>query len=198
MPSSPRAAPDGYGAAVRNLAPQPIVQAFFMLVYAVWWILAWPILGTAAFVLAVGYAVAITVISVRNIRHSRRFENEPSEEGARIAGQMGWVLGITYGIVWAAGIALAVTGNPRWIMPVVALVIALHFLPLARIFERRIDYLIAPVALLFAVLGLWLAGRADVDWQVVYAVTGIGGAVATGTYAAYLLHGYRQLATAPR
>lgn len=194
MPETTTASEE-YGSALRTLAPLPIIQAFFMLVYAVWWSLAWPGWGTAAFVLTAIYAIVVVILSVRNIRHSRQFENIPTEDGRRIGRQMGTLMGITYGLVWIAILTLALTGQFRWILPAVATLIALHFFPFVRIFDRKIDYPLAPIALTFALVGLWLAAQNAIDWLVVFAVTGIGGAIATGVYAGCILLGYSQLAS---
>lgn len=198
MVSSARAegtqAPDWYGAAARSLSYQPIIQVFFMLVYAIWWVFAWPVAGTVALVLAVVYAGVIVAQSIANIRHSRRFPSIRTPEGDLIGKRMGILSGVSYGVLWIAVIVLALFGLWRWVLPVVALVIALHFFPMAAIFSRRIDYLLAPIALIFAVLGLVLAAQNEVPWEVVYGVTGIGGAVTTAAYAGYLVVDYRALA----
>lgn len=195
--SSDSTVPSWYGGAVRSVGYQPILQVFFMLVYAVWWVFAWPAWGTAAFSIALVFAIWACILSVRNIRHSLQFESIPSEEGNRVGRQMGILSAVTYGPLWIAVIVLAIMGQPRWILPVVATIIALHFLPQARIFNRRIDYLTTAVALASAVVGLWLAAQPEVGWQSVYAVTGIGGAAATAINTGYLLREYRNLRKIP-
>ncbi|MGB3413600.1 MAG: hypothetical protein WBA28_02675 [Microbacteriaceae bacterium] len=185
--------PVWYGEAIRSLAPQPIIQVFFMLVYALWWVFAWPVWGSAAFGLAVLFAGYVLVRSVRNIRHAREFENIPTIAGAKIGKSMAILSGVSYGALWAAAITLMLFGQWRWILPIVTVIIALHFFPLARIFHRKIDYFLAPIALLFALLGVWMASNPEVSWQFVNAITGIGGSVATGAYSAYMLYGYHVL-----
>jgi len=187
-------APAWYGAAARGMAPQPLIQSGFMLVYSVWWVFAWPGWGTGAFTLMVVLALGAGALGVRNLRHARKFENIESEAGLVIGKRMTVLSAVSYGTLWLAVIALSVLGQPRWILPVVALIIALHFFPLAWIFHRRIDLYLAPVALVFSAIGLYLATQAEVRWEVVYAVTGVGGALCTGVYAMYMLRQYTALA----
>ncbi|MCE7481560.1 hypothetical protein LZG07_06390 [Microbacterium profundi] len=72
-------------------------------------------------------------------------------------------------------------------------VIGAHFLPMAHILGRRIDYLLGPVALVGAIIAGILALDSQVSWLVVFAVAGIGGAVATLCYAVYMARAYRRL-----
>ena len=186
-------APEWFGEAARNVSYQPIIQAFFMLVYAVWWIFAFPIVGTIAFAVVVIYAGIVVLLSVRDIRHSLEFANIATPEGKLIGKRMGVVMGISYGALWIAVIVLGVLGLWRWVLPVVALIIGIHFLPLAAVFSRRIDFALAPLAIVFAIVGLVLAAQPDISWQLVYGVTGIGSAITTGIYATYILRGYRTM-----
>ena len=68
----------------------------------------------------------------------------------------------------------------------VALIVALHFFPMPAIFGRTIDYYLGSVMLVAAIAGLVLAAQAA-DWQVVWAVTGAGGAMVTSAYGGYLV-----------
>jgi hypothetical protein len=101
------------------------------------------------------------------------------------------VMGISYGALRIAVIVLGLLELWRWVLPVVALIIGIHFLPLAVVFSRRIDFALAPLAIGFAIVGLVLAAQPDISWQLVYGITAIGSAVTTGIYAAYILRGYR-------
>ncbi|MBH0115246.1 hypothetical protein I6E52_00115 [Salinibacterium sp. NG253] len=185
--------PEWFGSAARNTAYQPIVQVFFMLVYLIWWIFAAPVVGTLIFVVGVAYAAVVVFLSVRNIRHAANFPNVPTSEGALIGKRMGILSGISYGTLWIVAIVLALLGEWRLVFPAVALIIGAHFFPLAFIFRRRIDFLLAPIAVVFAVIGFLVAARPEISWGFVYAISGIGGAVATAAYAVYLLFTYRNL-----
>lgn len=186
-------APEWFGSAARNASYPPIMMVFFMLVYLLWWPFVDPVWGSIIIGAGAVYAAIITLCAVRNIRHAAQFPNVSTPEGALIGKRMGILSGVTYGTLWAVVIALAVFGHWRWILPSVALIIGLHFFPLALIFQRRIDYLLGPIAVGFAGVGFVLAAQSGAPWSVVYAVSGIGGAIATAVYSTYLLFTYRHL-----
>lgn len=93
---------------------------------------------------------------------------------------------------------LLVFGQGRWVLPLMVFVIGAHFIPMARILGRRIDYLLGPVAMLGAVAAGVLALDPRVSWLVVFAVAGIGGAASTLAYAAYMARAYRRLSERAR
>lgn len=57
------------------------------------------------------------------------------------------------------------------------------FLPMARILGRWIDYPLGLLMIGFAAAGAFLAADPTVSWLTVFAVAGIGGAVASGVNA---------------
>ncbi|MRG60244.1 hypothetical protein GE115_10245 [Agromyces sp. CFH 90414] len=82
---------------------------------------------------------------------------------------------------------LLVLGRPVWILPTVVLIVALHFLPMPAIFGRTIDYHLGAVMLLVAGVGLALAAQPQVEWAVVWGVTGTGAAAVTSAYGLYMV-----------
>lgn len=70
------------------------------------------------------------------------------------------------GLILTSVIALALLGRHLWILPTVALVVALHFYPMPAIFGRTIDYYLGTAMLVAAVIGFVLAAQ-GADWQVV-------------------------------
>ena len=93
----------------------------------------------------------------------------------------------------AASLVLLLTGYARGILPVMVFVIGAHFVPLAFILHRRIDLLLGPIAMAFALAAGVLALDPTVEWLVVFAVAGAGGAAATGAYAVYMARAYTRL-----
>jgi hypothetical protein len=189
------AAPDGYGAAARSLSFLPLMMAAFSIVYAVWWPLAWGIPGGIVLALVAVVAVGLIVLSLGQIRHAFGFPSVATAEGSRIGRFMGVLSGVTYGVLWAGLIVLAVLGLWPWIMPWVAVIIGLHFLPMAGLFDRRIDYVLGPLTVLGGLAGGVLAASGTGLWTV-YAVAGLGGAVATVSYGISHVVGYRRMARA--
>lgn len=79
-------------------------------------------------------------------------------------------------------------------MPTVTLIIGLHFIPQAKIMNRKIDYYVAPLPILTAIIAIYLAIQSDVSWLSVYAIASLGGALATSIYGMYILRIYKTLA----
>lgn len=100
---------------------------------------------------------------------------------------------ITHPVWMFPSILLLVFGQGRWVLPPMVFVIGVHFVPMARILARRIDYLLGPVTIIAAIIAGILALDEQVSWLVAFAVAGIGGAIATHCYALYLAREYRRL-----
>ncbi|MBW1637829.1 hypothetical protein G3H63_01840 [Microbacterium resistens] len=161
--------------------------------YAAWWPFAWGYAGVGAFALVVVLAVVFVVRGVAQIRHASSFPNTPNEEDQRLGKAMGLLNSVTHPIWMLGTIVLLVFGQGRWVLSLMVFVIGAHFVPMARILGRRIDYLLGPVAMAGAIIAGMLALDPQVSWLVVFAVAGIGGAVATLCYAVYMARAYRRL-----
>lgn len=125
---------------------------------------------------------------------ARRFPAATAEQQGE-----GRDIGKWYGIVFGAegvliGIASAlcnVLGYSDLLMPIIALIVGLHFYPFARIFKRRIDYWIATWTCLVALVALiafptttpTLVGGISINLQ--WLICGLGAAIATWIYSVY-------------
>lgn len=178
------------GAILGGTASGMIPMAIFTPVYAIWPIFAWPIPGGAFFALALAWSAYLAVTAVRTLHLSRTLPHETNEYDARITKGMTIVSSIQGVLILVSVIVLALLGAFVWILPVVVLVVALHFFPMPAIFGRTIDYYLGSAMLVVAVVGLILATQ-GVDWQVVYAVTGFGGALVTSSYGIYIVRSAR-------
>lgn len=187
-------APNWYGEAAQSIAPVGIMMALFLLVYTIWFGLAWGTVGWIVFTLSVLLASFLFVRSIRNIKHSKLFENNQTAEGKRMSKFMGILSGVSYGILWLSVILLFIFDLYIFIMPTVTLIIGLHFIPQAKIMNRKIDYYVAPLPILTAIIAIYLAIQSDVSWLSVYAIASLGGALATSIYGMYILRIYKTLA----
>ena len=118
----------------------------------------------------------------------------PSDAGKKILKNMSIVSAITYSALTVCAVTLSAVHLVKLIFPAVTLIIGLHFIPLAKIMNRKIDYFIAPVPIVFSLLASYLAFTTTMTWLEVYAVAGIGGACATMIYGAYMLYAYKRVA----
>ena len=183
-----------FGEIAQNIAPYGIMMAVFTLFYSVWFCFAWGAVGRVLFALTVAYGAYIVFASIKNIKHAKRFKAVPSEAGKKIAKNMGIVSAISYSALTVFAVTLAAVHLVKLIFPAVTLIIGLHFIPLGKIMNRKIDYFIAPVPIVFSLVASYLAFTTTMTWHKVYAVSVIGGACATMIYGAYMLYAYKKVA----
>lgn len=174
------------GPVLQGVASGLIPMAIFTPFYAIWPIFAWPIPGGLFFALALTWAVYLALTAARLLRRSRALPHEQNALDVRIARGMTIVSSIQGGLILSVTIVLALLGLWVWILPAVALIVALHFFPMPAIFGRTIDYYLGGAMLIVAVVGLVLAGQ-QMPWQVVCGITGIGAALVTSAYGLYMV-----------
>jgi hypothetical protein len=172
----------------------PLLVSVYMLLYSVWSAVAWVVPGAILFAAILVGAIVLGVRGVRQIRHASTFAAVRTEESRRIGRSMGILNGVTHPIHIAGTLILLSLGELRWVLPLITRLIGIYFFPIARILGRKIDYVVGPIMIAFAVIGGILATNPDISWQPVFAVTGIGGTIATGTCATYLARAYSRLA----
>ena len=182
-----------FGEIAQNIAPYGIMMAVFTLFYSVWFCFAWGAVGRVLFVLTVAYGGNIVFASIKNIKHAKRFKGVPSDAGKKILKNTSIVSAITYSAITVFAVTLAAVHLVKLIFPAVTLIIGLHFIPLAKIMNRKIDYFTAPVPIVFSLVASYLAFTTAITWSEVYAVAGIGGACATMIYGAYMLYAYKKV-----
>ena len=183
-----------FGEIAQNIAPYGIMMAVFTLFYSVWFCFAWGTVGRVLFALTFAYGAYIVFASIKNIKHAKRFKAVPSDAGKKIAKSMTIISAITYPAMTVCVVTLAAFHLVKLIFPAVTLIIGLHFIPLGKIMNRKIDYFIAPVPIVFSLVASYLAFTTAISWVEVYAVAGIGGACATMIYGAYMLDAYKKVA----
>ncbi|MGB4777304.1 DUF7010 family protein [Microbacterium sp.] len=186
-------APGGFGAAARDLAPFPAIMSGYAVFYAVSWPFAWGWGGGVALLIVLVAAALLVVRAVTQIRHAALFRDTPTPEIERERKAMTVLNSITHPVYLFPSILLIAFGEGRWVLPLMVFVIGAHFLPMARILDRKVDYVLGPVTMVSAIIAGLLALDTQVSWLVVFAVAGTGGAVSTLSYALYLAKEYRRL-----
>lgn len=185
-------APGWFGAAARDLAPFPIVMSGYAIFYAVWWPFAWVWAGVAAFLPLLVASAFLVIRGISQVRHAAQFPNHPTPQIERERKAMTLLNGVTHPLWMFPSILLLVFGQGRWVLPLMVFVIGAHFVPMARILGRKIDYVLGPVTMIAAIIAGLLALDEQVSWLVVFAVAGVGGAVSTLSYAIYLAREYER------
>lgn len=103
-------------------------------------------------------------------------------------------IGKWFGIVFGAeglgifiGINIVVNlGYPELTIPVLALVVGLHFYPMGKIFKRTIDYYLATWSTLIAICGIIFTLKKMMPANYILAFLGVGLAIATSCYGLYM------------
>lgn len=110
------------------------------------------------------------------LRHARALPKEPSPEdeaqGRRIARGFGIIFGLEIVLIALASILLSIFPLSRFIAPTTALIVGMHFIPLARLFRVSMGYvtgallcLLALIALVSLLVGLPLFGSSPYHWS---------------------------------
>jgi hypothetical protein len=100
---------------------------------------------------------------------------------AIIFGIEGTAIPVTCGLLF-------ITGYQQFVLPAIALIVGLHFYPMAKIFNRTIDYYVATWTVLCALASICLMNTSCFDPGFHLSFLGIGVASATATYGLYMLY----------
>lgn len=186
------------GAILSGITSGLIPMAIFTPVYAIWPVFAWTIPGSIFFVVAVAWSAYLAAYAARLLRISRELPHELNADDARITKRMSIVSSIQGVLILSSTIVLALIGRWMWILPVVVLIVALHFFPMPWIFGRTIDYYLGTAMLIVAIVGLVLAAQATLPWQTIWAVVGAGAALVTSAYGLWMRLTARRVMSAYR
>ena len=84
-------------------------------------------------------------------------------------------------------LGLGALGRPDLVLPVIALVVGLHFHPMARIFRRRVDVWLATWLCVVAVAGIVAVLATDLPVPDVWGAVAVGAASTTAVYGVYMV-----------
>jgi NADH:ubiquinone oxidoreductase subunit 6 (subunit J) len=189
----------------RGVSSGLFLMAFFTLGWAGNTFAGWPpAVAGAVWALALLGAAWFVVRGVQLIRARPRMP-EPvlSDEDARLGRTIGRNFGLVFGAefltIFVATAVLGLTGLSDYNVPVIALIVGLHFYPLGRIFRRRIDAYVATWVAAVGVAGIVVLAATDVRPESVWSAVGLGAALGTAAYGIYFaLMAGRMLARYPR
>lgn len=135
--------------------------------------------------------VLFIIYGIKFFGIAKQFPDVLSSEDKAKKKRMGKWFGIIFGAE-GLGIFLAVNivinlNHPDLIIPAIALVVGVHFYPMAKIFNRKIDYWLATWATLIALCGIVFALNKTMSSGNVQTFVGIGIALATSSYGIYMI-----------
>lgn len=178
--------------AVKGIATGLIMMASFTLL---WSIIAYHGLATTGYwpllLIFPLLSILFVVNAIKLFRVAKYYPELTSEADIAEEKRTGKWFGIIFG---AEGLAIFIganvvinLGHPELCIPVIALVVGLHFYPLAKVFKRTIDYYLATWSTIVAILAIVLTLNKTLSPVGAFGFTGIGLAIATACYGIYML-----------
>jgi len=190
MENQPRLVPV---AAVKGTASGLYLMAVFTLV---WTGIAYGGLHSSPYALALlVFAILAATFVVRGValyKIAKLFPPVESEEDKAEEKRTGKWFGIIFG---AEGLLIFIAVNvvinikhPELVIPAIALVVGLHFFPLARVFKRTVDYYLATWSTIIALAAIYMSFEKVLSQPGIMVFTGIGLATATSCYGFYMMN----------
>jgi hypothetical protein len=176
--------------AVRSIATGMLMMAVFTMIWAG---IAYGSMTHGLSVLVIFSLVSLIFIgnAVYFFMISKGFPILSTEEDKAEGKKTGMWFGIIFGaeglLIFIAINVVINLGHADLSIPVIALVVGLHFYPMAKIFKRTIDYYLATWTTLIAIVAIVLILNKTYASANVYVFVGIGTAIATSCYGAYML-----------
>jgi hypothetical protein len=185
--------------AVRSIASGLLMMAIFTLMWTgIAFGSLYPAKSWYALLIFPLFSILFVVNAVRLFSISKYFPKLTSEADIAEGKRSGKWFGIIFGAE-GLGIFIAVNtviylGHADLTIPVIALVVGLHFYPMAKLFKRTFDYYLATWSTLIAVIGIMLILKKVYPFETVDAFVGIGLAIATSCYGVYMMMRGRKIA----
>lgn len=185
--------------AVQATAGGLLLMAFFTALWASWSLAGLPFAaGLVVIAVFLVFVVLFVIAGIRLFALARRFPTVDTTARRSQTRGMGRRFGIIFGLegvlIGAASGVLGATGLSDYLNPVIALIVGLHFIPLARVFERTIDYWVAAWVVLAALVGIALLAFTTLAVTVVWTIVALATACGTSAYGFYMIREGRRLA----
>ena len=125
---------------------------------AIWWIAGgvgcdWPLI--LAYVIPFITTLVLVVTALRSPEHT---EPESDQNGRRLGRLVGIASSVEGVAILVAVNVLANTGTQEYTAPAIAIIVGLHFLPLARWLPAKLYYGTSVVLIGLGVVGIWISG----------------------------------------
>ncbi|MBV4356284.1 hypothetical protein [Pinibacter aurantiacus] len=145
----------------------------------------------------IALAALFVVYAFTIFKTSKQFPEATSDADIAEKKRSGKWFGVIFGlegifIPIAVNIVIALH-HPELIIPSIALVVGLHFFPLARVFKRNVDYYLATWTTIIAITAMMLLLKKSITELDGFAFVGTGVAIATSCYGLYMISNYRKL-----
>ncbi len=178
---------------LQSLPQVGFMMAGFNIVYSIWYGFAWGLVGWILFSISMLLSIYIFIRSIHNLNYSKQFDKVESESGKAIEKKMGILSGISYGCLWVAVIILLISRQYRFILPAVTLIIGVHFIPQAKIFNHKIYYYGAVAPIVSSSTAFYMCFTSTASWLETFSIAGIGGSIAVICFGFYVLISYQKI-----
>lgn len=183
--------------AIQGVATGLLMMAFFTMM---WTGIAYGSMASNGLVIIVIFALISILFIINALRlfaTAKRFPKSETDEDKAEEKRSGKWFGIIFGAE-GLGIFIAVNvvinlGYADLTISVIALVVGLHFYPLAKVFKRTVDYYLASWTTIVALTGIGLILNKSYSATAVDAFVGVGTAVATSCYGVYMIYTAKRL-----
>ena len=184
--------------AVRSVGGGLLLMAVFTMAWA--GIASGGLIGAAHWSVLVLFgliSLSFIIYGIRMFRLSRYFSVPTNEKDKAEAKKLSIWYGVIFGaegitIPLVAGVLIAFQ-KAEYIVPAMAMVVGLHFYPMAKIFKRKVDYYLATWTCIVALAAIIATANDIVPLTTVFAFLGVGVAVATSCYGFYMIYSGRDM-----
>ena len=146
------------------------------------------ILFSAFSITFVMYGIVVLIAAQRFPKFT---STSDAAEGKTMTTRFGIIFGIEGTAIPVVSVILLVLGYQEFTLPAIALIVGLHFYPMAKVFNRKIDYYLATWTCLVAIGAMIITAGHQYTQAFTLTIMGIGVALATSTYGFYMLaNGY--------
>jgi hypothetical protein len=178
-------------AAVQGIAFGILLMGLFT---SIWLTIASSALSGICHALCLGLLATVVagfvVYAVRLLRKAKEFPRtkpEDKAEGRRIQIWYGVIFGAEGLLIGAACGILGANGLDKDIVPAIALIVGLHFYPMAAVFRRKFDYLTGTWTSVIAIAAILLEARKMISLPQAFLMVGFGTAIATISYGVFMM-----------
>jgi hypothetical protein len=137
------------------------------------------------------FSLLFVVYGIAIFLAANRFPKFTSEsdvaEGKNMTKWFGIIFGIEGTAIPVVSVILVLIGLPQYTLSAIALIIGLHFYPMAKVFDRKVDYYVATWTCLVAIGSIFMTAGKNYSQTFTLTILGIGVALATSTYGFYML-----------
>lgn len=120
---------------------------------------------------------------MRKTKNQQKNVAAPPFKNGTINGKLYFITVILELIVISTVLIILInTGNENFIVSSIGLIVGLHFLPMAKVFNRKFDYYIGFWTLIISIVELLLISKNKFDYSTVNAFVCLGYAISTSTY----------------